>query len=67
MGRRVIHFCDWCGVDSPHVGSVGQDWEILKNDGSSWICDVCSQEKAKAMAAVKAKCAGQSSGKAGGT
>lgn len=45
MATRTIYLCDWCDVESPKPGYVGEAWKQIESPDVTrtleWLCERC--------------------------
>jgi hypothetical protein len=65
MAERKIFSCDWCGVDSPSPGFVGELWkrfDSVEYGTHEWLCEKCVAARVAALDYAKANRQGQQRG-----
>ena len=57
MAERTEYSCDWCCVDSPSSGHVGDDWKIVVSPTGQKLhmCAECFKAGADAWEKARAK------------
>lgn len=60
MAERVVYSCDWCCVDAPSSGSIGESWVVLDDVGTkpegvgkAHLCGPCHNARLDALKAAR--------------
>lgn len=55
MVARQVYSCDWCEVDSPRPGFIGDRWSNSQDPSGKDIhlCPTCTQERADIIASAR--------------
>jgi len=59
MAERKVYSCDWCGVDSPSPGFIGDTWKIIadpENGSKVCLCGECIKVTVIAWREVRERC-----------